>query len=183
MSATILLADSLGPKNGGPWPTHEDIYTHGGLMTVADTTARDAITTERRKEGMLVFVQADAKYYQLGSDLSTWTEFSGGGGGGTSYTRTLAGSSYATTEIGHFPIVAGENFAKRIIVSSANTGFNSKAIYDVTGIANHTNGEWHKAIAKPFSDDTKTDKPSIGLEIFVDSISCYFRIVMDRVLA
>lgn len=60
-------------------PTHIAEYGRGGLMSVATTTARDAIPSGRKKIGMLVFVQADSKYYTLTATPSTWTEFSGSG--------------------------------------------------------------------------------------------------------
>jgi hypothetical protein len=48
----------------------------GGLQTVADTTARDAIPVAKRKEGMIVYSQADEKYFILESGLtnSDWVD-------------------------------------------------------------------------------------------------------------
>lgn len=64
----------------------DPIYGIDGLRSVVDIVTRDAISAQRRREGMLVYVQADATYYQLASDLLTWTPFSGsaaaGGGSG-----------------------------------------------------------------------------------------------------
>lgn len=52
-------------------------------MSVADVTARDALSSLRRWEGMLVYVVADGKHYTLigGITNGDWTELSGGGGG------------------------------------------------------------------------------------------------------
>lgn len=61
---------------------------------VADTTARDAIDSLRRYEGMIVYVEADETNYQLvgGITNSDWTELSGsGGGGGGGALRLIAG--------------------------------------------------------------------------------------------
>jgi len=80
----------------------DPIYAKGGYREVVDLTARDAITTERRREGMMVFVQSNSKFYYLlgGIDNSNWTEFTGSGGvsypitvdkGGTGLTAVVSG--------------------------------------------------------------------------------------------
>lgn len=62
-------------------PTHIAEYGRGGLMSVADTTARNAIPSERLTVGMLVYVQSSSTYYTLTALPSTWTELQTGGGG------------------------------------------------------------------------------------------------------
>jgi hypothetical protein len=59
-------------------PSHEARYGKGGYRTVATLVERDAIPAPRREAGMLVFVASDGKAYQLGSDLTTWAEFTSG---------------------------------------------------------------------------------------------------------
>jgi hypothetical protein len=51
-------------------------YGKGSLRTVADITARNAITTARREVGMIVYVSGENKYYKLtnGTDNSNWQE-------------------------------------------------------------------------------------------------------------
>lgn len=51
---------------------------------VADVTARDAIDSGKRYEGLLVYVEADATNYQLVGGITNgdWAELSGGGGAG-----------------------------------------------------------------------------------------------------
>jgi len=53
-------------------------------MSVANVTARDAIPTLRRWEGMLVYVVAEQKHFTLISGVTNtdWVELAGGGGGG-----------------------------------------------------------------------------------------------------
>lgn len=65
------------------YPVTNPIYGLGGLRTVVDQTARDAISDLRREEGMMVYVITDAKHYQLkgGTANTDWSEF------------TVAGSS------------------------------------------------------------------------------------------
>lgn len=48
-------------------------YVKGGAMILADITARDAIPTARRKNGMQVKVLSTGLTYALGVDLTTWT--------------------------------------------------------------------------------------------------------------
>lgn len=69
-------------RNGGNFPIVTDGDVQGSLHTVALTSDRDAIQTNLRKEGMIVYVQQNSTYYQLEANLTTWVEFSGGGGGG-----------------------------------------------------------------------------------------------------
>ena len=87
------------------YPTHFSDFGFGGLRTVATIVERDAISTQRRVEGMLAFVEADSKYYTLASDLTTWTEFSSGGGG--------------TSEVGRIEVIVVNNTGATI------TGFTS----------------------------------------------------------
>jgi hypothetical protein len=58
-------------------------YGLGGLRNVADTTTRNAIPTDRREQGMLVFVQNESVYYGLSGGIANtdWAVFSSSGGG------------------------------------------------------------------------------------------------------
>lgn len=60
------------------YPTHEDIYALGGFRVVADNTERDAITADRKKQGMLVLVLSSSITYTLEADLTTWTAWNNG---------------------------------------------------------------------------------------------------------
>lgn len=54
----------------------DETYNRGGYRAVADNTARDAITADRRKEGMLVKNLADLTYWTLLGGIlnANWTE-------------------------------------------------------------------------------------------------------------
>jgi hypothetical protein len=56
------------------YPTHLDNLGKGGVHSVQDLTERDAITAERRTEGMLCYILDDFALYQLsgGVDNSNW---------------------------------------------------------------------------------------------------------------
>jgi len=57
------------------YATQDSIYGRGGYRAVADITARDAITDDRRHEGMMVHVLSDNSYYTLegGVTNADWT--------------------------------------------------------------------------------------------------------------
>jgi hypothetical protein len=85
----------------------DPIYGVDGLRSVTGTTERNNITTERRREGMLVYVQSDGKYYKLlpspwSGTNSDWVEFSVNSSGGTD-TYWTSGST------GNFSIKAINN--------------------------------------------------------------------------
>lgn len=76
-----------GPQVSGPiattsptdvFGTHDASLGIDGLRSVADHTARNAVTTERRREGMIVYTRNDKEYWTLapspwnGTD-SDWT--------------------------------------------------------------------------------------------------------------
>ena len=63
----VGLTDELVPL--GPFPLLDDNNLKGGLQTVADTTARDAIPAVNRKEGMFVYTIATSETWVLGAGL------------------------------------------------------------------------------------------------------------------
>lgn len=75
----VDIIDVLAPKNSGAFPVADTNQLRGGLMSVADATARDAIPAGRLRHGMLVFTQDDETFWLLGDDLTTWTEATFGG--------------------------------------------------------------------------------------------------------
>jgi hypothetical protein len=59
---------------GDTYPSHKADRGKGGYRSVATTIARDAITVERREEGMWVKVlSGQGIIYELNPDLTTWT--------------------------------------------------------------------------------------------------------------
>jgi hypothetical protein len=63
------------------YPVTDPRYGIGGYREVADHAERDAISDERRRAGMLVYTANDGLVWQMASDLTSWTEFTTGGGG------------------------------------------------------------------------------------------------------
>ncbi len=70
---SISLISLIKPQSGGAFPVFEDIDGYGGYQVQPTTIARDAIPTLNRKAGMLVFVTGTNAFYQLDSNLTTWT--------------------------------------------------------------------------------------------------------------
>jgi hypothetical protein len=66
----INLVSKIKPKNNGQFPTYDDIDGYGGFQVRGTTTDRDSIPVLNRKAGMLVYVQANSTYYQLGPGLT-----------------------------------------------------------------------------------------------------------------
>jgi hypothetical protein len=79
ISGTNLAAKIVPFTTDDTYPTHEDIYGIGGLMCVADVSARNAISSNRRKEGMKVAVISEGITYELkgGITNSYWYNFLG----------------------------------------------------------------------------------------------------------
>ena len=70
---SIGITDIIAPL--GVFPALEDISLKGGYQTVADVTARDAIATNQRKVGMLVYTVATTQLWVLGPGITNgdWT--------------------------------------------------------------------------------------------------------------
>ena len=64
------------------YPSHKALYGHGGYRTVQTIIDRDAITEQRREEGMVVYVvETDTSYILKGGiENIHWTINSGSGG-------------------------------------------------------------------------------------------------------
>ncbi len=87
------------------YPTHDASFGKGGHREVADQTERDAITTDRRREGMTVYVAADKETWQLQGGITNadWVLVTSGVGGSTD--RVVFGATFATND--PFRIVGG----------------------------------------------------------------------------
>ncbi|MDB4278008.1 hypothetical protein N9917_00100 [Deltaproteobacteria bacterium] len=91
MAGEVEVINQIAPKNAGDFPSHAAEFNKGGFREVADTAARDAITTERRTEGMHVYVTDIDTTYRLGSGLGNgdWVVASSGSGGITGTNQAL----------------------------------------------------------------------------------------------
>lgn len=82
---SINLVSKIKPKNNGQFPTYDDIDGYGGYQVRGTTSDRDSIPVLNRKAGMLVYVQFNSTFYQLGPGLtnSDWAVTSLGSPGAT----------------------------------------------------------------------------------------------------
>ena len=101
-NGTVILSGMISPTDTtDSYPTHEDILGKGGYSSVLDLTSRNNISPLRRKVGMMVFVQADSKTYQLqnGTENTDWVEFTAGSGEAVATPETLDITSIPVTNL------------------------------------------------------------------------------------
>ena len=75
---TLRISAPISPYDSrDTYPTHFEEYGHGGYRSVNDIPERDAIPKLRRKQGMLVYVKSEEKWYilQTGITNDDWVEF------------------------------------------------------------------------------------------------------------
>ena len=65
LKAQIALTGNITTAGVAVYPTHIDSLGRGGFMTIPDLTTRNTIPVKRRKQGMLVYVQANDSLYKL----------------------------------------------------------------------------------------------------------------------
>lgn len=109
ISGGIAITGFVSPTDStDTYATHVDTYGKGGLRSVADIAARNAISTDRRSEGMFVYVNANSTLYVLGNDLTTWTEFSSGSDD-TNITDNLTFTATTTTDLSTYGFTIQSN--------------------------------------------------------------------------
>jgi len=81
IAGTVQITGQLAPTaTTDVFPTHDAQYGLDGMRSVADATARNAITSGRCRKGMLVALQSDLTVWQLNTASPTgtnadWTQF------------------------------------------------------------------------------------------------------------
>lgn len=116
IDGTIPLSGVIAPLDSNDeYPVTEDIYNKGGHRSVPSILDRDNITALRRKEGMIVFVEADSINYQLVG--GTWEVFAGSSGAGDKTYNHIQGVAETTWNVEH-------NLNKYPSVSVMDTGGN-----------------------------------------------------------
>ena len=94
----VIVTGFIAPTDDTDvYATHDSVYGKGGFREVSTIAERDAITINRRREGMLVAVSGDTIYQLYGGIQNTnWAPLKTGSTGGTatSYTYEIAGSIF-----------------------------------------------------------------------------------------
>ena len=78
ITGAVNVTGTLAPTDTTDiYATHDSVYGKGGYREVLDLLERDAITTARRSDGMLVYVQSENTIYKLqdGLENTNWIEF------------------------------------------------------------------------------------------------------------
>ena len=73
LKGTVVTSKIVPGSSSDTYATHDEQYGAGGYRTVASTTERNNIPSDRRVKGMLVNVEADGKIYKLKNNPSTAT--------------------------------------------------------------------------------------------------------------
>lgn len=100
ISGTTPITAPVAPSStGDTYASHIAEYGKGGYMSVADTTARNNITTDRRTAGMCVYCRTEAVAYILGTGLTNadWSGVSLFVGFAPFYKDTLSGMRAITS--------------------------------------------------------------------------------------
>lgn len=70
IAGSVRVAGVIAPTDStDTYAVTDDLYQRGGFRPVADITARNAISADRRKSGMLVYVISETKFYTLAGGL------------------------------------------------------------------------------------------------------------------
>ena len=88
---SVTVTGFIAPTDtADSFPTHDSIYGKGGHREVETLALRDAISNDRRSEGMIVWVKETEKYYGLigGKTNDKWVDFGATLGGGTEFDPT-----------------------------------------------------------------------------------------------
>ncbi len=107
------------------YPVIDPIYGIDSWRSVADHTARNAITASLRRQGMAVWTRSDGKLWTLDASPwnmtdADWTEFSGGIGPGTVISVDNGGTG-VTTLTGH-AVLVGRDAADVATVGPGSSG-------------------------------------------------------------
>jgi len=78
-----LMGVVAPPDSADQFPVTDAQYGIDGLRSVGTLVDRNNISAQRRRHGMVVFVQSENTYYSLDADLVGWSVFEGGSGGST----------------------------------------------------------------------------------------------------
>lgn len=98
----------------------DDSRLRGSYRSVPDITTMDAIATDKRKQGMQVYVIATSTVYILSSDLVTWTAQTSGSGTAEAseftYNQIVPSNSWVINHnLNKYPVV--------VVVDSGNSVF------------------------------------------------------------
>lgn len=159
-----LVASKIVPTDSlDTFATHDEKYGRGGFRSVADIIERDAITPERRREGMLVYVTNEDKFYQLtnGIDDTNWTEKISNVQSNSSVIQMVAGASVSSgivvaTDSNGLVVPAQPDQGTVVLGISKNAASANESIYIVTQ-GEYTDPAWNWIVGLPIFYTTDGD--------------------------
>jgi hypothetical protein len=134
---SVPFAGFIAPTDStDTFPVFKPIYGLGGLRTVDTVADRDAISTARREQGMLVYTKADNSYYQLASGLtnSDWSNLNLTNGG-SSYPNQFSVTASGTNAYSGVstPTITGYSMTDLYLTQFDNTNTLTATTLDING--------------------------------------------------
>jgi hypothetical protein len=137
ISGSVRFTGFIAPTDStDTYPVFKPIYGLGGLRTVDTTVDRDAITAERREQGMLVYTKSDNTYYQLASGLtnSDWSNLNLTNGGSSYPNQFSVTASSVDTYIGTSdPSITGYSLSDLYLTQFDNTNTITATTLNING--------------------------------------------------
>ena len=149
----VLVTGFISPTDtSDTYAVIDPIYGIDGLRSVTGTTERNSITTERRREGMLVYVQSDGKYYKLlpspwtGTN-SDWEEFTVNSSGGTEYWSAGTGTNSVVQKNSGSSASGDTSVAEGYMTNAVRDYSHSEGAFTTAGgTASHAEGQYSNTI-------------------------------------
>lgn len=143
IAGSVRVAGFIAPTDStDTYAVTDEQYNRGGYRTVVDIAARNAITADRRKEGMLVRISSTGDIYVLAGGLldANWTPLTVSGGTGGTETQPLLTAAIvegATTPDPGVPTLAWSTITGTVLVWNGTNWITTAATdADLIAIAN-----------------------------------------------
>jgi hypothetical protein len=135
LTGYISVGLPIGPNvDNDPYFVTNPKYGLGGLRTVLDSTARDAIINERREVGMVVYVSGENKFYYLsgGTGNAYWVELANG----VSSITGTANEIFVSGTTGNITIglPAAVNISQTLNIAGITIGNSGGSLYVSSGM-------------------------------------------------
>lgn len=174
---SVTVTGFIAPTDSlDSYPTHHEVYGKGGFRAVADLTERNAIPSDRRKEGMLVHVLSNGTTYQLDSDLSNWSIYTSTSLDGVHTSDIIAGENVSSGRIVY--VDTGKVYLadkdvitdrhKIIGITKTSALINEVSTVYISGTVTNVSWSWSAGAVYAGDDGVPTQpEPSTGFKVQV----------------